>query len=127
MTKISEAVAKYMELRQIKDSIDEEYKEKLGKVRKAMDMLESHFLKYFDSTGQTQIKTSDATVFVKTNDYAQVADWDAVLEFVRENDAYEFLEKRVSKTAVRDYIDDKKEVPPGINYGSKLSVNVRKA
>lgn len=127
MTKISNVVAKYMELRRLKESIDEEYKQKLGKVRDAMDMLESHFLKYFDSTGQTQIKTDDATVFVKTNDYAQVADWDAVLSFVKENDAYEFLEKRVSKTAVRDYIDDNKQVPPGINYGSKLSVNVRKA
>jgi hypothetical protein len=36
------------------------------------------------------------------------------------------LEKRVSKTAVRGYIDQQKAVPPGINYGTKLEVNVRK-
>lgn len=127
MAKVSDVVAKYVELRAMKEKMDEAHKQKVAEIRKAMDMLEGYFLKYFDKTGQTQIKTDTATVFVKTNDYAQVADWDAVLEFIRENDAFEFLEKRVSKTAVRDFIDDKKEVPPGINYGTKLSVNVRSA
>ena len=59
-------------------------------------------------------------------DFANVADWDAVLTFIRENDAFDMLEKRVSKTAVRGYIDLTKAVPPGITYGTKLSVSVRK-
>ena len=36
------------------------------------------------------------------------------------------LEKRVSKTAVRAYIEADKSVPSGINYGTRLDVNVRK-
>jgi hypothetical protein len=36
------------------------------------------------------------------------------------------LERRISKTAVRSYIEAHKEVPAGVNYGTKLSVNVRK-
>jgi hypothetical protein len=36
------------------------------------------------------------------------------------------LERRVSKTAVRGYIDANKEVPPGITYGTKLDINIRK-
>ena len=91
MAKISDVVAKYVELRAMKEKMDEAHKQKMAEIRKAMDMLEGHFLKYFDKTGQTQIKTDTATVFVKTNDYAQVADWDAVLNFVRENEAFEFL------------------------------------
>jgi len=57
---------------------------------------------------------------------ADVADWDAVLGFIRENDAYDMLEKRISKVAVRGYIDATKAVPPGVNYGTKLEVNIRK-
>jgi hypothetical protein len=59
-------------------------------------------------------------------DFANVADWDAVLTFVRENDAYDMFEKRISKTAVRGYIDQTKAVPPGVNYGTRIEVNVRK-
>jgi len=36
------------------------------------------------------------------------------------------LTKSVSKTAVRGHIDEKKTIPPGVNYGTKLEVNIRK-
>ena len=49
-----------------------------------------------------------------------------MLDFIKTNNAYDMLEKRVSKTAVRGYIEMNKAVPAGVNYGTKLSVNVRK-
>jgi hypothetical protein len=55
-----------------------------------------------------------------------VADWDAMLSFVKENEAYDLFEKRVSKVAVRGYIEQTKTVPPGVNYGTRLDVNIRK-
>jgi len=59
-------------------------------------------------------------------DTATVADWDAVLDFIRENEAYDMLERRVNKTAVRGYIDANSKVPSGVNFGSRLSINVRR-
>jgi hypothetical protein len=50
-----------------------------------------------------------------------------VLTFIRDNEAFDMLEKRVSKTAVRGYMDENGSVPPGITYGSKLGINIRKA
>ena len=50
----------------------------------------------------------------------------ATLEFIKDNDAYDLLEKRVSKSAVRAYIEEDKAVPAGINYGTRIGVNVRK-
>jgi len=49
-----------------------------------------------------------------------------MLGFIRENEAYDLFEKRVSKTAVRGYIDMNKAVPAGVTYGTKIDVNVRK-
>jgi hypothetical protein len=49
-----------------------------------------------------------------------------VLNFIRDNDAYDMLEKRVSKMAVRGYIEANKSVPAGVNYGTKLDINIRK-
>ena len=63
---------------------------------------------------------------IQQNALAQVADWDATLEFIKDNDAYDLLEKRVSKSAVRAYIEEDKAVPAGINYGTRIGVNVRK-
>ena len=36
------------------------------------------------------------------------------------------LTKGVSKVAVRGYIDETKEVPPGVNFGTKIGVSVRR-
>jgi hypothetical protein len=56
-----------------------------------------------------------------------VADMDAFLGFVREHDAWHFLEKRVAKTQVDEYVQAHKDLPPGINYSSMAVINVRRA
>ena len=76
--------------------------------------------------GVSSFKTKHGTAFLTTTDYANVAEWDAVLDFIRTQEAFDLLEKRVSKIAVRGYIEANKAVPPGITYGTKLEVNIRK-
>ena len=41
-----------------------------------------------DSDGETSKKTDSGTAFImKFTDFAQVADWDSVLAFIKENEA----------------------------------------
>lgn len=124
--KVDEVVAAYIELRDKKAEVERETKERVEKIKHKMDKFEAWFQQYLDDTGQTSAKTHAGTVFLTTTDFARVADWDAVLEFIKTREAYDLLEKRVSKTAVRGYIDTDNNVPPGVNYGSKISVNVRR-
>ena len=91
-----------------------------------MAKLEAYIKEQADEQGVDSFKTGNGTAFLTTTDFAQVADWDAVLEFIKDNDAFDLLEKRVSKTAVRGYIEADKSVPSGINYGTRIDVNVRK-
>ena len=79
-----------------------------------------------DKDGVDSFKTANGTAFLTTTDFARVEDWDATLEFIKGNDAYDLLEKRVSKTAVRGYIEANKSVPSGVNYGTRIDVNIRK-
>jgi hypothetical protein len=126
MTTINDAVAAYMKLRSQKDAIEASVKEDLTKIKTKMDKLEAWLKSEMDKQGLTSVKSKFGTAFLTTTDYANVESWDATLKFIRENEAYDMLEKRVSKTAVRGYIEQNKVVPPGVNYGTKLEVNVRK-
>ena len=78
------------------------------------------------NNGETSKKTDSGTAFITTTDFAQVADWDAILGFIKKNEAWGMLEKRVAKNAIRGYIDEHKEVPNGVNYGTRIDINVRK-
>lgn len=123
---VDSVIGAYMVLRRNKEKIEAQAKTDVDKIKADMGKIESWVKQQADAMGVTSFKTKHGTAFLTTTDYASVADWDAMLSYVRENDAYDMLEKRVSKTAVRGYIELNKVVPPGVNYGTKLEVNIRK-
>ena len=115
-----------MKLRHQKESIENEAKAQVKDIKENMTKLEAWIKEKADADGVTSFKTKHGTAFLTTNDFARVADWDAMLEFIQENEAYDLLEKRVSKVAVRGYIDMNKAVPAGVTYGTRVDINVRK-
>lgn len=123
---VGDVIAAYLKLRLKKDAIDNEAKERTKELKLKMEKLETWLKVKAEEEGVSSFKTPNGTAFLTTVDFANVADWDSCLEFIKERDAFDLLEKRVSKTAVRSYIENDKLVPPGVNYGTKVEVNVRK-
>tara|TARA_R100001510_G_C7547860_1_gene132812 strand:- start:162 stop:566 length:405 start_codon:yes stop_codon:yes gene_type:complete len=123
---VDQVIEAYLKYRNKKEALEAQIKEQVKELKDKMAKLEAWIKTKADAEGVTSFKTAHGTAFVTTNDYANVADWDAVLAFIKENDAYDMLEKRVSKNAVRGYIDQQKAVPSGVNYGTRIDVNVRK-
>lgn len=123
---INDVVALYITLRDRKGAIKAEADARANAITEQMLKLEAWLKQQADQLGTTQFKTPSGTAFFKTDDFATVADWDAVLEFVKANGAFDLLEKRVAKVAVRSYMDEHKTIPPGINFGTRLVLGVRK-
>lgn len=124
---VEQVVEAYLKLRRKKEAVESEAKEKVADLKASMTKLESWLMQKADDEGVTSFKTSFGTAFVTSTDFANVADWDAVLAFIREHDAFDMLERRVSKTAVRAHMEETGVVPPGVTYGTKLGVSIRKA
>lgn len=123
---VDQIVAAYLKLRTKKKAVETAAEEEVRVIKEKMAKLESWLLEQANTQGVTSFKTVHGTAFVTTTDYANVADWDAVLGFIKSKQAFDMLERRVSKTAVRSYLDAHGEVPAGVNYGTRLEVNVRK-
>ena len=124
--RVDDVIATYMKLRNEKEAIEAEIKSRVSDLKAKMDKIEAWLKEQADAQGVTSFKGKHGTAFLTTTDYANVADWDAVLEFVKTNEAFDMLEKRVSKIAVRGYIERNKSVPAGVTYGTKIDVTVRK-
>lgn len=123
---VDQVVSAYLKLRNQKDAVENAAKQEVQVIKEKMAKLEAWLLTQANTQNVTSFKTKSGTAFITTTDYANVADWDAVLSFVRANDAFDMLERRVSKIAVRGYIESRGSVPNGVNYGTKIEVNVRK-
>lgn len=123
---VDAVIKKYMKLRSEKEAVEAETKQRVENIKAAMNKLEAWLKSKLDADGLTSFKSQYGTAFLTTTDFASVENWDATLDFIREQEAYDMLEKRVNKTAVRAYIEATKEVPPGVKYGTKLDINIRK-
>jgi Ethanolamine utilization protein EutJ (predicted chaperonin) len=124
---VEQVVGTYIKLRRKKEALENQVKADVDAIKASMGKIEAWLMEKADADGVTSFKTTAGTAFVTTTDFANVADWDAVLTFIKSHDAFDMLEKRVSKSAVRAYMDESGDVPPGINYGTKIGINVRKA
>jgi len=90
---VGDVIRTYMKLRDQKAAIEAEVKEKVSGIKAKLEKLEAFLKAQMDSQGLTSFKSDYGTAFLTTTDYANVADWDAVLDFIRDNEAYDMLGK----------------------------------
>jgi hypothetical protein len=119
-------VAKYVELRNKKKALEDSISEQIDEINANLTKLEAYLKVQMDGQGLTSVKSKHGTAFLTTSDYANVANWDDVLNFIITNNSFDLLNKAINKTAVRAYIDTHKAIPPGVNYGTKIEVSIRK-
>lgn len=124
--KIDEMVATYIELRDRRTAINEATKKKVAALTEVMDKIEARILAHLNENGTEAAKCAVGTAFKHKRTSATVADWDASLEFIKEHELWHMLERRVNKTAVDEFVASTGDLPPGINYNTEVTVQIRR-
>lgn len=124
---MEELVDKYIELRDAKSKVKAAYDAKIAKLDAVLDKIEGVLLQQFNESGMESVRTKSGTAYKQMRTSAGVADWDSVLEYIRENDLWNMLERRVSKAAVEQFKEAHGDLPPGINWREEVVINVRRA
>jgi hypothetical protein len=125
--KPADAVAKYIELRDHKAALEKAHKEKVAQVNESLAKIESAFLKQFSEKGQQSAKFEAGTVFIKQRTSDKVFDREAFLDYVKKNDAFDFIENRVNKSALDQFVEDNDDLPPGVSRTSEAVINIRRS
>jgi len=125
--KLSEAVAKYIELRDEKAKITADAKAAVAEVDKKLDKIEAVLLSAFDKVGMESGKCATGTAYILTRTSATVADKDAFLQFIRDKDEWALADVRASKAAIEQFKAANDELPPGVNWREERTLGVRRA
>lgn len=125
--KLSDVVAKYIELRDKKAQLKAEYDMQIAPIEEKMSKIEGKLVEVLNQTGGKSISTPHGTVYTSVRSSASVADREAFFEYVKQNEEWALLESRASKTAVQEYRDLHQELPPGINWREERIVNIRRS
>jgi hypothetical protein len=123
---VDEVVKGYIKLRDKKMSMKKEQAEELAPISEKMVLLENWLLRDLQTRKVQSQKTAEGTAFISTMAAATVKDRDAFFDFVKKEGMWDLLENRVSKTVVRDYLEDTGNVVPGVNYQETQVVRIRR-
>jgi hypothetical protein len=125
--------AKYIELRDRRTKLKKQFEADDAKLKVLMTGIEEKLLEKLAVDGAKRITTAHGTVYKTYKEFVNVADWQEVLRFIKENDAYDMLEKRVSKSSVTERMEKDSEgnyrnpPPPGVNFARQETVQIRRS
>jgi hypothetical protein len=84
-------------------------------------------LEKMQANGAKSIGTTHGTVYLDEQLKASAEDWMIVHDFIRENNAFDLLEKRISRNAVKQYMEENEgRLPPGISIFKEVDVKIRR-
>jgi len=103
------------------------YNEEDAADKMKQEKIEIEFLRRFQERGIDSVSIRNVgTAYKSTRSSATVADWDAFLDYVVSNEAWELLERRVNKTALEQIKEVEGDLAPGTNWSETVVINFRR-
>lgn len=126
MAKIDEVVAAYRKLRDQKSDMEDRHKEELAPIKGNMVKLEAWLQTQLNNSGSESVKTANGTVYISKTSSVKTDDWTTTLEYIVEHELWHMLEKRLSKAAVEQFVEEEKVNFPGTEITYMSNIRVRK-
>ena len=115
---IDMVMARRFELAEQIAVIQGRHKAELEPLNQELNVCELYIKDTMNKGGLQQLKTAAGMTYFTTKDSVKVSDWDAALNYIRENDAYHLLNQAVNKTACKEFIEANQTPPPGVEYSA---------
>lgn len=109
----------------IKDA-DRRHKEKLAPAREKLEELENKLLAELNNLGINNFGGAHGTVFKSSRSSATIADGSVFRDYVISNELWDLVDWRANATAVAEHIKDQHVPPPGVNFTTVITANVRR-
>jgi len=120
-------ISQYVQLRDAKKLIQDKHKLELAPINDTMEKLEALFMRELALSNQDSAKSKAGTVYKTTKKTASLEDGDSFMSFVIGGEHWELLDRKANVTAVEEFLNENKALPPGVKYTEVEEVGVRRA
>lgn len=84
-------------------------------------------LDLLNQTGAKSIATTHGTVYRSEKIKPSAADWGAIWQWMKDNDGFDLMERRLKSTFIKTYMEENDgAIPPGVNVHREYEVSVRR-
>lgn len=128
MNDMEELVKTYLTIRNERDRIEAEYKDRDAALRSEMATLEQAMLSGCNEIKADSIKTPHGTIIKSLKERYTCSDRDNFNKFVLETGAVELFEARLHQGNFKEFMSERHGdgLPPGVNVMREFTITVRK-
>lgn len=128
MADIAAKVQKYINIRNELDAKRKEYQEFEKSLKQKLEDIQFEILNISDELGVDSLKTEFGTAYRSVKSSYRIVNWEEYLDWAEKNGALHTLQKRVTKSAVDEIVQEDLEgdLPPGLDLYSEVTINIRK-
>ena len=117
----------YIKMRDARAELQAEFDKKDKAIEAQMDMVEEKLMSMCKELGVDSLKTPHGTVFRSVRTRYETTDWESMYNFILEHDIPQVLERRISTTNMKQFLDENPALMPvGMNINNKYTVTVRR-
>lgn len=122
-------IAAYIKTRDEIEAKEKAVKAEVAELKAIQEKRAMWLMGTMDKIGATSMKGTSGTAFIDWKDSATVSDAPAFLDWVHSDweKNKTFLENRVSKTAVKQRLEDGQTPPPGVSYTKVKDIKIRRS
>lgn len=117
----------YVAIRDERSKIKKAYDTEDIALKEKLTLLEGVMLSHLNDSGTESVRTANGT-FYKTEELKPSgSDWQAFYDWIKENDAFEALERRIKRDFIKEHMDTHEgQLPPGVSVHREFVVRVRR-
>ena len=118
----------YIKMRDKRSDLKHKFDSEDGAIQEEMKLLEEQMLDVCKRMSAESIRTKVGTIIRSIKTRYWTNDWDSMRTFIKDNDAFDLLEKRLHQTNMRQFLEENPDVLPiGLNVDREFTVVVRRA
>lgn len=120
-------VGVYVKIRDKRTQLKKEFEAQDEELSAQLQELSNALLDRCKELGADSIRTPHGTIIRSIKSRYWTNDWDSMYQFIREQDAFGLLEKRLHQSNMKEFLVENPDVlPPGLNVENEFTVVVRR-
>lgn len=119
-------IKQYIEVRDTLKAFDDQVATARKPWSTMLDQLGGAIQRFLDAHSLENVATASGTAYKSSRTSASLADPAAFMNYVIENRAYDLLDRRANATAVKAFVEQHKQLPPGVNLSTVETLGVRR-
>jgi hypothetical protein len=118
----------YLKIRDRRDSLKAKFEDDDKALKDELDTVAAEILVLCKENNADSIRTQAGTIIRRVDTRYWTNDWDSMYGFIKDNDAYPLLERRLHQSNLKQFMEENPDkLPMGLQADSKFTVSVRRS